>query len=230
MRKNSILWMVGFEPTSGDEVEYNKWHDQHATKLFECEDLKRASRYRCYDLVAGDSKEECAKYLAMYEFESKEAQEAFSHGYQFSVASEDINASCPDLGHILWSGLYEPQKILERDKLTDSVLFVVATDCDPKKKTEYNHYYSDIHLPELFECKGVKRASRYQCYKQMGKNKVESNRYLSFFEFDNKEGPATYLQSPAAVGARPDWNQKMLSLNIKLKWAASYEPIKSWER
>ena len=232
MRKDAVISIVGSEPVIGKEAEYNEWYNKHISDLFGCRDLKKTSRYHRYDLFAGDNGEECARYLAIYEFDNKNALAAFRQCPEFAVGSKDFEKNWPGIGNIIWGGAYEPHKFLERKKGGDSTLFIVATDCRPEKATEYNQWYSDIHLPMLFEFKGITRASRYNLYEQKGDNKGKSSKYLAIYEFDSKEDLDAFLHSPEIAAARPDWDEKYPSsvFGIKLAWSALYEPIKSLEK
>ena len=72
MEHSSIL-IVANEPAAGREDEYNEWYtEKHVPMMFRFRGLKKASRYR----LSGENKE-CSKYLAIYEFDSKEDLEAF---------------------------------------------------------------------------------------------------------------------------------------------------------
>ena len=232
MKKDAVLSIVGSQPIPGKEAEYNEWYNKHISDLFGCKDLKKTSRYHRYDLVAGDNREECAEYLAIYEFDNKKALAAFPQCPEFAAGSEDFEKNWPGLGNIIWTGSYEPQKFLERKKGNESTIFIVATQCNPEKAAEYNQWYSDIHLPMLFEYKEITRASRYTCYNQRGDNKGKCAKYLAIYEFDNKEDLDAFLHSPEIAAARPDWDEKYPSsgFGIKLGWSALYEPIKSLER
>ena len=232
MRKDAVVSMVGSEPVSGKEAEYNEWYDKHISDLFGCEDLKKATRYHRYDLVAGDNREDSSAYLTIYEFDNKEALAAFPQCPEFVAGGKDFEENWPGMGNTVWGGAYEPHKFVERKKGGDSHLFIVATECNPEKATEYNRWYSDIHLPMLFEFKGITRASRYNLYKPSSDDKGKSVKYLAIYEFDNKEDLAAFLQSPEIAAARPDWDEKYSSdvFGINLKWSALYEPVKSLER
>ncbi len=232
MRKNSIMLVAASNPSPGKEAEYNKWYNNHITMLFDFKELKRASRYRRYNLHTGDNKEKCTKYLTIYEFETKKALETLPDSPAFAAASKDAEENWASLGDMIWSGGYEPLKSLEREKGNDSILFIVATECDPKKEKEYNNWYNEIHLPMLFEFKDTKRASRYHCYHQIEADKTECIKYLAIYEFGSKEAKAAFHQSPVIEAAGKDWEEKLSSrsFGLKLKWAAAYEPIKSLER
>jgi len=230
MRKNSIILAAASNPSPGKEAEYDEWYNNHITILFDFKDLKRACRYRRYNLGIGDNKKECAKYLSVYEFKTKKALEILPDSPAFAAATKDAEENGAGLADFIWSGGYEPLKFIERENGNDSILFIVATECDTKKAEEFNNWYNEIHLPMLFEFKDTKRAIRYQCYQQIGE--TECTKYLAIYEFGSKEAEAAFQQSPAMETAGKDWVKKLSSsgFGIKLKWSAAYEPIKSLER
>lgn len=181
MRKNSIILAAASNPNTGKEAEYNEWYNNHITILFDFKDLKRTCRYRRYNLPNGDNKEQCSKYISIYEFKTRKALDILPDTPAFAIATKDAEENGDGLADFVWSGGYEPLKCLEREKGNDSILFIVATECDPKKAKEFNNYYNEIHLPMLFEFKDTMRASRYQCYHQIGD--TECAKYLAFYEF-----------------------------------------------
>jgi len=232
MRKGAIISIVGSEPVSGKEAEYNAWYNRHVSDLFGCEDLKRATRYHRYDVIAGDNREESAEYLTIYEFDSKEALAAFPQCPEFAAGSRDFEKNWPGLGNIIWGGSYEPHKFVERKQGVESTLFIVATECNPEKAAEYNEWYSETHLPMLFEFQGITVASRYNRYSNKGDDKGKGVKYLAIYEFDNKDDLEAFLNSPEIAAARPDWDEKYPDdvFGILLKWSALYEPVKSLPR
>ena len=47
------------------------------------------------------------------------------------------------------------------------IIQIVASESTPEKEAEYNKWYTDVHVPMLFEHKGLKKAARYRL---MGEN------------------------------------------------------------
>ena len=104
---------------------------------------------------------------------------------------------------------------------------IVASESTPKKEEEFSKWYSDIHLPMLFEYEGVKRASRYQLVSEDG---GENAKFLAIYEFDTKEELKAFPDSPAFQDAVDDFDKNHESLGFKMKWVAVYELIKELER
>ena len=78
----------------------------------------------------------------------------------------------------------------------------------------------------LFEFKGMKQASRYQ---RIGENE-ECAKYLAIYEFESKEALEAFPGSPEFAAAIDDFEKQREDVGFTMKWAASYELIKSWER
>ena len=74
----------------------------------------KASRYR----LAGDSRK-ASKYLAVYEFGSKEAMEEFTQSPEFAEAIKDFDKKWKDGGfNSKWNASYELIKSWERVDIT----------------------------------------------------------------------------------------------------------------
>ena len=86
MPNYKIMQIVASESTPDKEAEFNTWYSEvHVPMLFAYEGLKRASRYQ----RIGDD-EQGAKFLTIYEFETKEAMDAFPESDAFADAIEDF--------------------------------------------------------------------------------------------------------------------------------------------
>jgi len=108
----------------------------------------------------------------------------------------------------------------------DLALNIVASDCSTEKEAAFNKWYNEVHIPLLFKYKGMKRVTRYQL---IGESK-EQARYLACYEFESKEAMAALHQSPEFAAAIEEMQETWKDEKLDIKWAAQYEPIKSWER
>jgi antibiotic biosynthesis monooxygenase (ABM) superfamily enzyme len=61
-----------------------------------------------------------------------------------------------------------------------SEILVVNATIDPSVEREWNHWYNDIHLPEIVECPGFQSAQRYVAEEH---GSVRS--YVSIYELDD---------------------------------------------
>jgi len=111
MANNLIIQIVASESTPKKEAKFNKWYTEvHVPMLFGFKGLKQASRYQC---IGGD--EQSARYLAIYEFESKEAMEAFPKSPAFAAAIKDYENIKEKIGFSLkWVASYELIKSWKR--------------------------------------------------------------------------------------------------------------------
>jgi hypothetical protein len=106
------------------------------------------------------------------------------------------------------------------------IIQIVASQSSPEKEKVYNKWYTEVHVPMLFGYKGLKQASRY---KLIGDNKNVS-RYLAIYEFDDAESMAAFSESKEFAEAVKDFENRKEAVGFDMKWAASYELIKTYNR
>jgi hypothetical protein len=106
------------------------------------------------------------------------------------------------------------------------IMNIVATECAPKNETKFNKWYNEVHIPMLFKYKGLKKVTRYQ---MIGDNK-EQAKYLAIYEYDTKEAMDSFEKSPELKAGIDEMNETWKNNMFNLKWKASYEPIKTWDR
>jgi uncharacterized protein (TIGR02118 family) len=111
MANNVIIQIVASQSDPEREAEFNRWYTEvHVPMLFGYEGVKQASRYK----RIGEG-ENSTKYLAIYEFESKEAMEAFPASPEFAAAVEDFENKKKDIGfNAKWAASYELIKSWKR--------------------------------------------------------------------------------------------------------------------
>ena len=111
MPSHKIIQIVASVSTPEKEVAFNKWYTEvHVPMLFAYEGVKQASRYQ---RIGED--EQGAKFLAIYEFESKEAMEAFPKSDAFADAIEDFENNKEAVGFTAkWVASYELLKSYEK--------------------------------------------------------------------------------------------------------------------
>ena len=106
------------------------------------------------------------------------------------------------------------------------IMQIVASESTPEKEEEFSKWYSDVHLPMLFDYESVKRASRY---KLMGDDENNA-KFLAIYEFDSKEEMDAFPDSTAFKDAIKDFDDNHEALGFNMKWVAVYELIKELER
>jgi hypothetical protein len=110
-----IILIVANEPSAAREAEYNEWYNEkHVPMMFRFKGMKKASRY----CLAGENKE-ASRYLAVYEFDSKEDMEAFPKSPEFAEAVKDFDEKWKDGGFVRkWGASYELIKSWEKIDIT----------------------------------------------------------------------------------------------------------------
>ena len=111
MAGNVMIQIVASQSTPEKEAVFNKWYSEvHVPMLFGYKGLKRASRYQ----RLGDD-DLSAKYLAIYEFDSKEALDGFTASPEFGAAVEDFEKMKETVGFTAkWAASYELITTLQR--------------------------------------------------------------------------------------------------------------------
>jgi uncharacterized protein (TIGR02118 family) len=106
------------------------------------------------------------------------------------------------------------------------ILNIVATESPPQDDAKFNKWYNEVHIPLLFKYKGLKKVTRYQL---MGKGGGQGAKYLAIYEYDDKDEMDAFPRSPEFKAAIDEMNETWKGVMF-VKWAANYEPIKTWER
>ena len=59
---------------------------------------------------------------------------------------------------------------------------IVASESTPEKEAEFDKWYTNVHVPMLFEFEGINQASRYR---RKGDNE-QCPKYLAIYEFESE--------------------------------------------
>ena len=108
----------------------------------------------------------------------------------------------------------------------NKIIEIVAAQSTPELDAEFDSWYTGKHVPDMFKHKGMKAARRYRL---MGDDKKLS-RYLTFYEFESPKAVEAFHKSAELAAAIKDYEANKDRLGFELKWAASYELIKDWEK
>jgi hypothetical protein len=106
------------------------------------------------------------------------------------------------------------------------IIQIVAAESTPEKEKEFNRWYTEEHVPMLMGSKSLKRASRYR---RIGDD-ANVSKFITVYEFENKEAMDEFPKSPAFADAIKDYENKKDEVGFNLKWAASYELIRSYKK
>jgi uncharacterized protein (TIGR02118 family) len=105
------------------------------------------------------------------------------------------------------------------------ILNIVGTDC-PKNEEQFNKWYNAVHIPLLFKYPGLKKVTRYQL---MPGSQAQA-KYIAIYEYDDKATMDAFPKSPEFKAAIDEMNRTWKDNMFEIKWAANYEPIKTWEK
>jgi hypothetical protein len=64
--------------------------------------------------------------------------------------------------------------------MTSAILLVTSVDIVPEAEAEFNHWYNQVHLPEILACPGFIRCDRYEGVQG-------EPRYLAVYELESEE-------------------------------------------
>jgi hypothetical protein len=106
------------------------------------------------------------------------------------------------------------------------ILNIMATECPSEDDAKFNKWYNEVHIPLLFKYRGLKKVTRYEL---MGNNGGQGAKYLAIYEYENKDEMNAFPKSPEFKTAIDEMNETWKGVMF-VKWAANYEPIKTWEK
>lgn len=106
------------------------------------------------------------------------------------------------------------------------IVNIVGSDC-PQNEAKFDKWYNEVHVPMLFKYKGIKKVTRYRL---IGSSRGEGAKFLAVYEFENQKAMDAMAQSPEFKAAIDEMNETWKNGMFEIKWAASYAPIKTWER
>lgn len=113
METEPAILVVGTEISPEAEEEWNMWYNEkHVPELLEVEGMIRVTRYKIFDDKEGPYEEgKYPKYLAIYEFENRQAAEAFATSPEIYAGRADWKKNWLPRGMVLkWRVYYEPIK------------------------------------------------------------------------------------------------------------------------
>ena len=109
---------------------------------------------------------------------------------------------------------------------TKSVIHIVGTECPPEMEGRFDTWYSERHVPDLLKFQGLKKVTRYRNLHADG----EYPKFLTIYEFNNRQDFEAYYVSPERTAAAEDWLKIQKELGASLKWMVQYEAIKTWQQ
>jgi uncharacterized protein (TIGR02118 family) len=106
-----LVNLVATECKPEAEDKFNKWYNEvHIPLLFKHPGMKKVTRYKIREKSA-----ESPTYLAIYEFESPQAFEAYSSSPELAAGRDEMKETWKDGGFdIKWRAQYEELKTWEK--------------------------------------------------------------------------------------------------------------------
>jgi uncharacterized protein (TIGR02118 family) len=111
MVKARVLNIVATECPPKNDAKFNKWYDEvHIPMLFKYQGMKKVTRYKILD-----EKQEKPRYIAVYEYNTKEDLNALTASPEFKAAIEEMQETWKgQMFDIKWAVSCEPIKTWER--------------------------------------------------------------------------------------------------------------------
>jgi hypothetical protein len=106
------------------------------------------------------------------------------------------------------------------------IIQIVAAESNPEKEAEFDRWYTEEHVPMLMGSKSLKQAARYR---RIGDD-ASVSKFMTVYEFESKEAMEEFHKSSAFADAIKDYENKKEEVGFILRWAASYELIRSYKR
>jgi antibiotic biosynthesis monooxygenase (ABM) superfamily enzyme len=121
-------------------------------------------------------------------------------------------------------GLFRNKMKGELEMAKARFLNLVGTECVSGDEVNFNKWYNEVHIPMLLKYKGLKKVTRYKLAGDAGGQAP----YLAVYEYDNKEALDGMGKSPEFKAAIDEMTETQKKLKFGIKWAAPYEPLKTW--
>jgi len=109
---------------------------------------------------------------------------------------------------------------------TNSIINIVATECQPEAEEKFNKWYNEIHIPLLLKSQGLKKVTRYK----VAKKSDDVPTYIAIYEFESRQAFEDYGKSAELAAARAEMNETWKGGGFEIKWRGPYEAMQAWEK
>lgn len=92
MSSETVIWTVGIQCKTEDEVKFNAWYDDvHVPMLLKGDCVQKVTRFKLADETyhVGVTTQVCPNYLTIYEFENQGKFESWMNGQARAEAGND---------------------------------------------------------------------------------------------------------------------------------------------
>ncbi|MBM3926549.1 MAG: hypothetical protein FJ320_11335 [SAR202 cluster bacterium] len=197
-----LLFTVFVQVKPESVKEFNKWYDDHVIEVVDCPGFLDGHRYEALGL-------EGANYLAIYHIESAKALETPEFGK--ARGWKEFQPVVIKASNAVYQPIhFAPAPARAGLGVKPSLLRFNRSEPVPEKESEYNHWYNNIHLPELMQCPGYISAERYVAVKGAPK-------YMAMYQMTD------YAQTT------PEFNRvkgfRQLEPYVREKTNITYKPI-----
>ena len=110
--------------------------------------------------------------------------------------------------------------------MDQKIILIVASESSTEKEQEYNDWYVNKHIPMMFECEHMRKATRCK----LTDENPDSAKYMTIYEFDSREDYEAFWNSPELENAKKDFDETSEKVDFLPKGGGAYEILKSWER
>jgi hypothetical protein len=101
-------------------------------------------------------------------------------------------------------------------------VMVVLSNAAPGRENEYNEWYTNVHLPEVLQVRGLVAAQRFKLGKVQREGAPPSQwQYAAIYEMETDDPGASMAEIKRQTGT----GEMRVSSAIKDAWAYVYEPI-----
>ena len=97
---------------------------------------------------------------------------------------------------------------------------------DPDKEQEFNDFFNNVHIREIVQLRGAKRATRYRAASRpVGGPPVPYPKYFTVYEFDSEESLAEYEASREKQNRGEIPPLTSVPVQVEQVWRTAYVPI-----
>jgi hypothetical protein len=168
-----------------DEEAFNEWFvGEHLPRVLARPGWLGA---RCFECLRGEP-----RLLTIYELDprmsaTRVSAAPFHHGIAERRGIRDYHARTYRQIHEAGEHLTQP-----------AFINVVTVDIDADQADSFNHWYNEVHFPEILACPGWLGGRRYEC--------VDGEpRFLAIYDLEDSTRPFTTPEYEAAVG----WDEQV---------------------
>ncbi len=240
MEAKQVINIAGTICPPKNDKEFNKWYDEkHIPLNMKFKDLIDVTRYRLVKASDTTAFKKYPQYMTPYRFRDMATFERWNKSPELAAASEGAPEFFQRAGiELVWRVQYQVMQTW-RDTPAQSVITLVASDCDPKKEERFNTWYSLKHVPDLLKFKGLQGVARLQLASAIGlgisgdvpKSQTTAYpRYLTFYYFKDKATNEAYDASPERTATLPEFQELIKEVGMSIVWRAQYEPMRTWRR